>query len=191
VDQLKPYQDSIPSCVIQLLRHCPHESASIRKELLIATRHILATDFRSGFVPYIDALLEEEMLIGRGRTCYETLRPLAYSTLADLVHHVRNELNLGQLRKVVVLYSKNIHDPSLPFTIQTMSAKLLLNLVECIARNPTNTSPEPKRRDLLMRILNAFVNKFSSLKVRREKSPIFILIWIFLETNSQTRKRII
>jgi hypothetical protein len=70
-----------------------------------------------------------------------------------------------------------------------MSAKLLLNLVECIARkndsaNPTlstessnsnpnlslmntsgtNTSGTGKGRALLVRILDAFVNKFSSLK---------------------------
>ncbi len=65
---------------------------------------------------------------------YYLSRPLAYSTLADLVHHVRTELSLGQLSRVVYLFSRNIHDPSLPYNIQTMSAKLLLNLVECIAR---------------------------------------------------------
>lgn len=62
------------------------------------------------------------------------IRPLAYSTLADLIHHVRTELSLTQLSKVIFLYSRNIHDSSLPFTIQTMSAKLLLNLVEGIYR---------------------------------------------------------
>ncbi len=36
--------------------------------------------------------------------------------------------------RVVALYSRNIHDSTLPFAIQTMSAKLLLNLVEGIAR---------------------------------------------------------
>ena len=40
------------------------------------------------------------------------------------------------------MYSRNIHDSSLPFTIQTMSAKLLLNLVECIARK--NDINDPK-----------------------------------------------
>jgi len=45
------------------------------------------------------------------------------------VHHVRTELSLAQLSKVVYLFSRNIHDASLPFNIQTMSAKLLLNLV--------------------------------------------------------------
>jgi transformation/transcription domain-associated protein len=86
---------------------------------------------------------------------------LAYSTLADLVHHVRTELTLAQLYKVVHLYSRNIHDASLPYSIQTMSVKLLLNLVECISRK---NDAEGKGRNLLVRILDAFVNKFSSLK---------------------------
>eukprot|EP01114_Cavostelium_apophysatum_P014185 TRINITY_DN3613_c0_g1_i5.p1 TRINITY_DN3613_c0_g1~~TRINITY_DN3613_c0_g1_i5.p1 ORF type:complete len:3612 (+),score=1106.25 TRINITY_DN3613_c0_g1_i5:200-11035(+) len=160
-EHLRPYQDSIPRCVIQLLLNCPSESAGIRKELLIATRHILATDFRQGFVSQIDTLLDEKVIIGTGRTSHETLRPLAYSTLADLVHHVRQDLTLPQLSRVVHLYSRNIHDSTLPFAIQTMSAKLLLNLVECIAKR---NEADGKGRALLVRILDAFVNKFSSLK---------------------------
>ena len=41
------------------------------------------------FVPHIDKLFDEDLLFGTGWTAYDTLRPLAYSTLADLVHHVR------------------------------------------------------------------------------------------------------
>ncbi len=32
----------------------------------------------------------------------------------------------------VQVFSKNVHDDSLPVSIQTMSCKLILNLVECI-----------------------------------------------------------
>ena len=63
---------------------------------------------------------------------YNLCRPLAYSTLADLVHHVRQQLPLQHLSMAVHLFSKNVHDESLPCNIQTMSCKLLLNLVECI-----------------------------------------------------------
>ena len=38
-------------------------------------------------------------LLGKGWTTYETLRPLAYSTLADLVHHVRQLLPLADLSR--------------------------------------------------------------------------------------------
>jgi transformation/transcription domain-associated protein len=73
-EHLRPYQSEIPKYAIQLLLNCPNESASTRKELLIATRHILATDFRVGFISQIDTLLDETVLIGTGRTSYETLR---------------------------------------------------------------------------------------------------------------------
>ena len=66
------------------------------------------------------------------RSSHETLRPLACSTLADLVHHVRGELGIKHLSKVVYIFSCNIHDATLPLHIQTTSVRLLLNLVENI-----------------------------------------------------------
>ncbi|RWS22181.1 transformation/transcription domain-associated protein-like protein, partial [Leptotrombidium deliense] len=62
------------------------------------------------------------------------------------------------LAAAVNLFSKNVHDESLPTSIQTMSCKLLLNLVECL-RN----KPEGNPRDLLMRMLEVFVLKFKSV----------------------------
>lgn len=119
------------------------------QELLVATRHVLATDFRRGFFSQIDTLLDERyvsfyfqeedvgtvhqssmckplstwlvstwdyfgltlfyasrVLVGTGRACYETLRPLAYSLLAELIHHVRLDLTLTQ---VVFLSAFSIH----------------------------------------------------------------------------------
>ena len=66
------------------------------------------------FVPYMDRLFDENILLGKGWTTYESLRPLAYSTLADLVHHVRQHLQLSDLSRAVHLFSKNVHDESLP-----------------------------------------------------------------------------
>lgn len=37
------------------------------------------------------------VLVGTGRACFETLRPLAYSLLAEIVHHVRGDLSLPQV----------------------------------------------------------------------------------------------
>jgi transformation/transcription domain-associated protein len=165
-DFMRPYQESIPKCVIQLLLMCPPESASIRKDILVATRHILATDFRVGFFSQIDVLLDEKVLIGHGsstsaRSSHETLRPLACSTLADLVHHVRGELGIKHLSRVVYIFSCNIHDASLPLAIQTTSVRLLLNLVENIFHKN-----DAEGRALLVRILHCLVCKFATLKVR-------------------------
>jgi transformation/transcription domain-associated protein len=85
-------------CVISLLVNCPPDAVNSRKELLVATRHILATDFRKGFFKKIDFMLDESVLIGPPRVHenprFSSCRPLAYSTLADLVHHVRADLSV-------------------------------------------------------------------------------------------------
>ena len=51
-------------------------------------------------------------------------RSLAYSILADLVHHVRSHLSLTHLSLAVHLFSKNVHDDTLSVSIQTMSCKV-------------------------------------------------------------------
>lgn len=90
----QPHQNELAAAVIQLLLNCPAEPVTSRKELLVATRHILATDFRKAFFKKIDVLLDENVLIGKGRGAQEVVRPLAYSTLADLIHHVRTDLTV-------------------------------------------------------------------------------------------------
>jgi transformation/transcription domain-associated protein len=71
---LRPFQNQIPDFALRLLRECPPESTATRKELLVAIRHILSTDFRASFVPKIDLLLNEKVLIGAGVTSHDTLR---------------------------------------------------------------------------------------------------------------------
>lgn len=66
------------------------------------------------FVPYVNRLFDEDILLGRGWTTHESLRPLAYSTLGDLVHHVRMHLPMSDLAKAVHLFSMNVHDETLP-----------------------------------------------------------------------------
>jgi transformation/transcription domain-associated protein len=56
--------------------------------------------------------------------------------LADLLHHVRAELDSNQLRRTIAIYSANLHDESLAPSIQTMCAKLLLNLIDRIIKLP-------------------------------------------------------
>ena len=60
--------------MVALLRNCPQEVAHLRKELLIAARHILATDLRNKFLPCIDHLFDENLLIGSGWTTRESVR---------------------------------------------------------------------------------------------------------------------
>ncbi|XP_041829403.1 transformation/transcription domain-associated protein isoform X1 [Melanotaenia boesemani] len=160
-DLVGKYSQQMVKGMLQLLSNCPPETAHLRKELLIAAKHILTTDLRSQFIPCMDKLFDESILIGSGYTARETLRPLAYSTLADLVHHVRQNLPLTDLSLAVQLFAKNIDDESLPSNIQTMSCKLLLNLVDCIRSK--SEQENGNGRDILMRMLEVFVLKFHTI----------------------------
>lgn len=164
--QLKPYEDRIASNVVSLMTSCPHESIGTRRELLHATRHILATDFRKGFFRHVDSLLDERVLLGShpNHSDQAVLRPLGYSTLADLVHHARSLLSMKQLSRVVYIFSRVVHDSSLklPLAVQTTAVRLLLNLVDTIFHNKEpNSQPG---RDLLARILDTLVRKLGVLK---------------------------
>lgn len=159
---VKQNSNKLVKGVLGLLELCPMEAAHLRRELLIAARHILATNLRNEFVPRIKCLFNEDILLGHGYTTHESLRPLAYSTLADLVQHVRQQLSLDDLSRAVHLFSKNLHDDSLP-TIQTMSCKLLYNLVESIRLLQVDEKKTIECRKLLMRMLKVFVFKFKTI----------------------------
>ncbi|UNI18788.1 transcription-associated protein 1 [Purpureocillium takamizusanense] len=156
---LNDFLPTLPDVVVRLLKDCPREKSGTRKELLIAIRHIINYNFRKIFLPKIDELLDERTLTGDGLTVYETMRPLAYSMLADLIHHVRDSLSPEQIRKTVEVYTRNLQDNFPGTSFQTMSAKLLLNMAECIAKLPNKVDA----RHYLIMILNAIGDKFAAM----------------------------
>lgn len=157
--QLTDFLPTLPDIVVRLLKDCPREKSSARKELLVAIRHIINFNFRKIFLTKIDELLDERTLIGDGLTVYENMRPLAYSMLADLIHHVRDSLTPMQIRKTVEVYTKNLQDNFPGTSFQTMSAKLLLNMAECIAKMENKVDA----RHYLIMILNAIGDKFAAM----------------------------
>ncbi|KAI0472046.1 FAT domain-containing protein [Xylariaceae sp. FL0804] len=157
--QLADFLPTLPEIVVRLLQDCPREKSAARKELLVAIRHIINFNFRKIFLPKIDELLEEKTLIGDGLTVYDTMRPLAYSMLADLIHHVRESLSPEQIRKTVEVYTKNLQDNFPGTSFQTMSAKLLLNMAECIAKMQNKVDA----RHYLLMILDAIGDKFAAM----------------------------
>ena len=177
-ETIRQHQDHIPLFVIQLLKNCPQEAAGTRKELLIAIRHILATEYKKAFLPHIGKLLEEETLVGSGVTSFDTVRTIAYSTLAELIHHVRADLTVEQLSTCIHVYTRNLHDNTLHFTLQAMSSKLLLNLVEQMSRKN-----DPTLRSLLIKILDTYVNKIYS--IRKEVSSLLSQLTLYSQPFQQ------
>jgi hypothetical protein len=54
-----------PSLSHLLIYFFSRQVAHLRKELLIAARHILATDLRVKFVPFMEKLFDENILLGK------------------------------------------------------------------------------------------------------------------------------
>ena len=71
---MNQYASNMVQGMVALLQNCPQEVAHLRRELLIAARHILATDLRNRFISCIDQLFDENLLIGTGWTTRETVR---------------------------------------------------------------------------------------------------------------------
>jgi transformation/transcription domain-associated protein len=140
---LKGYQDQISNGVLYLLKDCPPDSSSTRKELLVAARHLWHPEFGS-FMSHIDILLDEDLLVGTGVTCRETLRPHAISVLVDLIHNVRHQLTFPQISRIIYIHSRNLLDPRLAPSVQTMSGKLLFSIIENIivlSQHPPEEGP--------------------------------------------------
>lgn len=154
---LRSDKDLIPLIVIDLLDCCPIECASARKELLVAVRHILSTELRSAFLPHLSRLMDESLLLGKGPTAAAVFRPAAFSMLADLIHHIRMDLPPPMVSAVIAKYSQVLMDPTLPLAVQTMSIKLLLNLIDSIV---SDRFPLQEKRNLLLMIFSAILSKF-------------------------------
>ena len=164
------------SNVVAIMSTCPRELLSTRKELLVATRHLLNSEFRKGFFRHIHSLLDEKILIGwsskhkpRHRyICHQyseqtVLRPLAYTVLSDLIQQMRNMpvLSLAQITRVVTIFSRVLHDASLPMSTQYTAVRTLLSVVDAVFSNK-DRNPQ-LGRDLLVRILRTLVEKLSTL----------------------------
>jgi transformation/transcription domain-associated protein len=163
--ELRAYEDRLANNVVALMTICPREAISTRKELLVATRHLLNSDFRNGFFRHADALLDERVLMGSYHSFSDQalLRPLGYTTLSDLVQHVRSKLTMPQMARVVGIFSRVLHDSSttLPMSTQYIAVRTLLSVVDIIFHNK---DPNPQiGRDMLVRTLAAMMNKLTSL----------------------------
>lgn len=85
--------------------------------------------------------------------------------LADLVHHVRTELNPLQLGRIIHIYCCNLHKESITPSIQTMCAKLLMGLVECVLQKDT---PEGAA-NVLQGLLIACIDKLGALNAMQKE----------------------
>lgn len=86
-----------------------HETGVLRTVLGkgLSTNETIVGSANAGFLGELETLLKEETLVGRGRQCQTELRPLAFSMLAELVHHVRSDLTFAHLSRVIYLFCRS------------------------------------------------------------------------------------
>lgn len=63
---------------------------------------------------------------------------MVYTAVADLVHHVRNELTSYQLARIVHVYSSLMHNPALGINLHTLFAKMMFGLTDAISTKESN-----------------------------------------------------
>ena len=165
-NQLQDFIPQLPGVMIRLLRDCPRERATTRKELLVAIRHIINFNFRKVFLKCLGDFLDERTLLGDGLAAQETQQAIAYSTIADLLHHLRESLTPEQICTSVQVYSKNLRKPFPGTNFALMSSKLLFNTAEYIGK----MEDKQAARYYLMMILEAVADKLASMNRQFENA---------------------
>ena len=162
-------QAGICKYAVNLLRSVPSNSIALRKELLLTIRSCFhSPDLCVLFVPHLDDLFDETVVVGSGLTSYEMLRPLAVSALADFANAVRDKIPLEKLRKVLGFFSGCISDSDLPVSAQFTSVRIVLNLIDHVFNKSSNklrkfSSGGADGSDILREILRCVTDKFSAL----------------------------
>ena len=122
---------------------------------MVVFRHLMGTPHRRSLFDHLDKLFDERVLLGTGIATKEMLRyvffldfslsiimksirAVVYTAVADLVHHIRNELTNLQLERIVHVYSSLMHNPALGFNLHTLFAKMMFGLTDAIISKETS-----------------------------------------------------
>ncbi|KAI9362471.1 FAT domain-containing protein, partial [Zopfochytrium polystomum] len=173
---LRQSHEAVASAIMTLLKDCPPESSSARKDLLIAARHLCSkdcksdVDFRNSFRSYIEMLMDENVLLGTSVTVRETQRSWAYSVLVELIQQMRADLSWAQLGRVLSVYCRHLHDYSFSPSSQVICLRFLLSLVEAIG----DKAGASEVRRVYVGMLECIALKFTAMKAA---FPATIKMW--------------
>ncbi|KAG2374407.1 hypothetical protein C9374_010691 [Naegleria lovaniensis] len=195
------YVKDIPRFVIKCLKECPDECITPRKEMLLIMRHIVEVpltqnDHLSGicshFMPYMNDMMNDSVLIGKSRSASETVRSSAYSTVLEILNFNQNKIDFTptQMSSCTTFCTKLLYDTSLGLGIHALAVGLLVSLSQTIYKNiaaqiqlqqqtsENGSTTEPvstniselvnlphiiKFKEILLSIIRAFVQKVKYL----------------------------
>ena len=89
--------------------------------------------------------------------------------LADMIHHVRQDLAPAQLARVIKIYSAMVHNPALSGAIQTMCAKLLMTVTDSVTAKDTKEDAV----HVLYILLESHIDKLRSIHTMHEELSTF------------------
>ncbi|KIY49251.1 hypothetical protein FISHEDRAFT_41474 [Fistulina hepatica ATCC 64428] len=152
----------ILACV-RILQDMPSNSIALRKDVMVVLRHLLSTPSRRAIIPYLDKILDERVILGTTISSKEILRHSTYLAVSDFLYHVRAELNLEQIRRIIQVYAPLIHEPSFFTNVPVLLLRLLINLTEPLTAMGKEAPDNPEPRELLMMILETCVDRLQGL----------------------------
>ncbi|KAA1099348.1 hypothetical protein PGT21_004258 [Puccinia graminis f. sp. tritici] len=132
---VQPFGTEIPTIVLRILKDIPPESSLSRRELIVALRHILGTEYRSLFIPFLNDLLNFRVFMGTGITSFETLRHLVYNTYTDLLQNIKSDLLGNHIKAILMNFAEVLNDPTASITTQAMAGKVIYSLVDLVNSN--------------------------------------------------------
>jgi hypothetical protein len=177
-EALRALDGQIAKACVKLLRSVPtNANINTRRELLLNLRSCFhCPDLCVAFVPLIDDLFDETVIVGLGRSAYDLLRPIVVSALADFTNVIKDKIPMERLRKILGFFCSCMADSDLPVSSQFTSARIILNLIDQVfnksssrARKigPSGAAGGPSTAqdgsDILREILRAIAEKFTSL----------------------------
>ncbi|CAD98717.1 Tra1p-like; C-terminal FAT domain plus phoshoinositide 3-kinase domain; very large protein [Cryptosporidium parvum Iowa II] len=189
-ETLRQTQSAFIQGFIQVLLFCPPYCLHQRREILVCLRSILNTEFRQGFYDRIEILLDEAVLIGHGRTGYETLKVLSSAILHEIIVYLRAEHSLNSycnslnqdsffdsIMKCLHSLTRNILDTALPLPAQHYCIRSAAFLPDILKKEGFVPSSNTQRniiiRDILLNILSIF-----SLKIHQLRRQIYNLVLV-------------
>ncbi|KAA1103735.1 hypothetical protein PGTUg99_009715 [Puccinia graminis f. sp. tritici] len=121
---VQPFGTEIPTIVLRILKDIPPESSLSRRELIVALRHILGTEYRSLFIPFLNDLLNFRVFMGTGITSFETcVIGLVYNTYTDLLQNIKSDLLGNHIKAILMNFAEVLNDPTASTTTQAMAGK--------------------------------------------------------------------
>ncbi|KAF8640045.1 hypothetical protein AX17_001287 [Amanita inopinata Kibby_2008] len=137
LEKSEPWGETLILSAMRLLLDCPANGIPLRKDLMVVFRHLVGTPHRKVLFDQIDKLFDERVLLGTGIGSKESLRPVAYSAVADMVHHLKTELTVDQITRIVQMYSRMLHNPALGNNMHILFAKMIFGLADVVVNKDT------------------------------------------------------